>query len=62
MTDTEVQKWMEDKRKQYAAGTLPLWQRDAIERIPGWHWGCEPGPLTKAAKQEDILVRVATNK
>jgi hypothetical protein len=30
-------------REAYAAGTLPQWRIEGIEKIEGWEWGLERG-------------------
>lgn len=59
MTDKSIKDFMADQQRQYAAGTLPKWRIRRLEQIPGWEWGCKPGPLTPAAKAEDMLMRSA---
>ena len=58
MTDEETWNWIADQQ-QYAVGTLAKWRIRRLERIPGWEWGCEPGPLPPTARVEDVLVRSA---
>jgi hypothetical protein len=59
MTDEEIRNWITDQQREYAAGTLAKSRIRRLERIPGWEWGCEPGPLTPTAKVEDLLMRSA---
>lgn len=43
MTDKQVEATMADWRKAYAAGTLPQWRIDRIEKIKRWVWEVERG-------------------
>lgn len=36
--DAHIAAIIRTKKKQYAAGVLPKWQKERLERIPGWSW------------------------
>jgi hypothetical protein len=40
---TKIRAMMAAWREAYAAGTLPQWRIDRIEKIKGWEWGVERG-------------------
>jgi hypothetical protein len=49
VTDTQIEAWMTQRRKEYAAGTLPQWKINRLEKIPGWEWGVDPPPAPTAS-------------
>jgi hypothetical protein len=48
-------------REACAAGTLPQWRTEGIEKIEGWEWGLERGAAPgRGLSQHCVIIRVLT--
>jgi hypothetical protein len=48
---TKILALMAAWREAYAAGSLPQWRINRIEKIEGWEWGVERGQVTVASTE-----------
>lgn len=48
MTDQENNAFMHEQQRLYAAGELPKWKIERLEKIPGWSWGNTSEPSQDA--------------
>lgn len=37
-SDADMEAWVAEQRRLYAAGQLPQWKVRRLEQIPGWTW------------------------
>ena len=62
-TDQQLESWMDENRRLYAAGKLPSWKVRMVEQIKGWEWGVPRG--ASAAPESDtcrIFLETAREK
>jgi len=54
MTEAQCKAWIAKQRREYAAGTLPQWKIDQVNKIPGWDWGVERGPVVPPSELDRV--------
>jgi hypothetical protein len=59
MSDFSIKSFIEDARREHAAGTLSQWKVNRLDKIPGFSWGIGHGlpssELELAARDNRVL-------
>jgi hypothetical protein len=50
-TDAQTEAFIAEMRRAYAAGILPEWQKERLEKIPGWTWEPNVAPVATAPRK-----------